>query len=127
MKEKTQGATSDAMTGSIIECVIKVHKALGPGFPKDIYRNALVIELKNAGLTVEPEKELTVQYDGQPVGKHRLDVLVEDRVILDVQTVDKLRPGDYARLRSYLRAAGLSVGLLLNFALEKSDFRRVET
>ena len=116
----------DKLTESIIQCVIKVHKALGPAYAESVYRNALVFELKRSGHRVESEKELAIQYEGQTVGSQKVDIVVDELVILTVMTVEKILPVHYARMRSYLRAAGLGVGLMLNFALERSDFRRVE-
>lgn len=117
---------SDKVTEAIIRCIIKVHKTLGPGFAKDVYRNAMMLELKNTSYTAEAQKEIVIDYEGQPVGSHKLDVVVDNSVILEVKTVEKLEPVHYAQVRSSLRATGLKVGLLINFALERSDFRRVE-
>ena len=116
----------EPLTAKIIDCIIKVHKVLGPGFPRSVYHNALDVELKAAGMTVESDKELPVMYQGQQVGTTTLDVVVDGQVILALLTVDQVDAAHYAQLRSYLRAAGLEVGLLVNFARERSDFRRVE-
>lgn len=86
-----------------------------------------MIELRKAGLAVEHEREIRVFYDGLEVGLHRLDIVVERRVIVELKTVDRLAPAHYAQVRSYLRATGLRLALLVNFALEKSDFRRIES
>jgi GxxExxY protein len=116
----------DKLTETIIECIIKVHQGLGPGFLESVYRNALLLELKRSRLVTEVEKEVIVRYHGEDVGRHRLDLLVEGKVILELKTVDALNPAHYAQLRSYLKATGLSIGLLVNFAKEKADFRRLE-
>ena len=121
-----EGASVDKLTGAIIRCITKVHKTLGPGYPESVYRNALVHELTLTGLKAEPEKELVISYEGQAVGRHKLDVVVDDLVILKLMTVEALGPVHYAQMRSYLRAAGLQVGLMINFALDRPDFRRVE-
>ena len=116
----------DKLTETIIECIIKVHQGLGPGFLESVYRNALLLELKRSRLVTEAEKEVIVRYHGEEVGRHRLDLLVEGKVILELKTVDELNPAHYAQLRSYLKATGLPIGLLVNFAKEKADFRRLE-
>ena len=124
--EKDSKLPDDKLTESIIQCVIKVHKTLGPGYAESVYRNALVAELTRSGHKVESEKELAIIYEGQTVGSHKVDIVVDGLVILTVMSVEKIMPVHYSRMRSYLRAAGLAVGLMLNFSLERSDFRRVE-
>jgi len=114
------------VTEEIILAVIKVHQTLGPGFLESIYQNALTLELRQQGLTVESEKEVVVYYNSKPVGKHRIDLLVAGRVIVELKTVEDLASIHYAQLRSYLKASGLRLGLLVNFARERADYRRVE-
>lgn len=114
------------ITERIIQAVIKVHQVLGPGFLEQVYHNAISLELYRQGLTAESEKEVTIYYEGEVVGCHRLDLVVEDRVIVELKTVEELAGIHYAQLRSYLRATKMRVGLLVNLAKEKADFRRVE-
>lgn len=116
---------TDTLTQRVIECIITVHQTLGPGFLESIYRNALVLELSKRGLLVEPEKEFPVFYNQQIVGRHRLDLVVEHQVILELKTVDELSHAHYAQVRSYLKATGIKVALLVNFSKSKADFRRV--
>lgn len=116
----------DELTGRVIQCIIHVHQTLGPGFVESVYRRALLIELGKQDLKTETEKAVVVYYDRQPVGKHRLDLLVEGRVIVELKTVDALSKAHYAQVRSYLRATRLSVALLVNFADDRADFRRIE-
>lgn len=116
----------DQLTKRVIGCVIRVHQELGPGFLESVYRRALVIELRQSGLAVQVEKEVAIYYKGELVGIHKLDLLVEDRLILELKTVEVLCRANYAQVRSYLKATGLQRALLVNFALEKADYRRVE-
>ena len=116
----------DPLTETIIRCVVEVHRALGPGFLESIYRNSLLIELRREGLAVETEKEVAVRYRGEEVGCHRLDFLVEGRVVVELKTGEDLSTAHYAQVRSYIKATGLRVGLLVNFSKARSDFRRVE-
>lgn len=113
------------LTSRIIACVIRVHQTLGPGFLENIYRRALLIELQTRGLVTEVEKEIIIYYDGCEVGRHRLDLVVERRVIIELKTVECLSRAHYAQIRSYLKASGLEPGLLINFASDQADFRRV--
>ena len=116
----------DLLTQTIIEGIIQVHQTLGPGFLESIYRRSMVIELTKRQLTTETEKEIYIYYDGQQVGRHRLDLLVEGSVIVELKTVEQLSRAHYAQIRSYLKATGKRVALLVNFAKEKADFRRIE-
>ena len=77
-------------------------------------------------MEIDTEKTVSIYYEGQIVGRHRLDLLIEREIIVEVKTVTALNNAHYAQVRSYLRAAGLKVGLLVNFSLEKADFRRIE-
>lgn len=115
-----------ALTEQIIGCIVKVHRTLGPGFLETIYRRALLPELRRSGLNVESEKEIAVFYEGEQVGTHRLDLLVENTVILELKAVSEFAAAHYEQVRSYLRATGAAVGLLVNFGRERSEFRRVD-
>lgn len=112
-------------TDAIIQAIIQVHRTLGPGFLESVYRKAMVVELRRRGLKVETEKTVPIYYEGVAVGEHRLDLLVADRVIVELKTVEELGKVHYAQLPSYLKATGLKTGLLVNFAKELADFRRV--
>lgn len=120
------GWEGDDLTRRIICCLIRVHRTLGPGFLESIYRNALVKELRKTGLKVGTEREVIVTYDGEEVGRYRLDVLVEGTVIIELKVVDALSRAHYAQVRAYLKATGLRTGLLVNFSKELADYRRVE-
>ena len=87
---------SDRLTEIVIESVISVHRTLGPGFLESTYRNALEIELLDRGMKVEREKEIDLFYKNKPVGRHRLDLVVEDAVILELKAVEALNKSHYA-------------------------------
>ncbi len=90
----------DTLTERIIWGIIQVHQTLGAGFLESVYRRALVSELRKQGLTTEVEHEVGVYYDGHEVGRHRLDLLVEGQVILELKTVESLSNAHYAQVRS---------------------------
>lgn len=115
----------DEVSGRIIESVIRVHRELGPGFNESIYQKALLVDFANVGLAFECEKVINILYRGINVGVHRLDLVVEGVVVLELKVVEQLSKAHYAQLKSYLHAANIEVGLLINFANEKADFRRV--
>jgi GxxExxY protein len=116
----------DQLTDRIIGCIINVHRTLGPGFPESIYKRALVLELPRNDLLVEAEKPYAVYYLGFEVGRHRVDLLVEGRVIVELKTVENLTRGHYAQVRSYLKATGLAIALLVNCDAARADIRRVQ-
>ena len=115
----------EALTARIIACAIAVHKTLGPGFLESFYETALAIELRRDGLQVEQQKPLPVEYRGILVGEHRLDLLVEGKIIVELKAISKLENIHFAIGRSYLKAAGLEHALLFNFATMPLTIKRV--
>lgn len=116
----------EELTGRIIGAAIEVHRQLGPGFLESIYENALFYELQNRGLKVMRQVEAPVIYAGTvEVGKHRLDLFVEDEVVVELKTVSEFEDIHFAIARSYLRATKKKHGLLLNFAKTTLDVKRV--
>ncbi len=103
------------LTGQIIKAAQDVHNTLGYGFLEKVYHNALLIELPKCGLLVESEKQITVEYDGQSVGEYFVDILVENKVILEIKAVKQINPDYEVQLVNYLKATNIDVGLLLNF------------
>ncbi len=103
------------MTGQIIKAAQNVHNTLGYGFLEKVYHKALLIELPKCGLLVESEKQITVEYDGQSVGEYFVDILVENKVILEIKAVKQINPDYEVQLVNYLKATKIDVGLLLNF------------
>jgi GxxExxY protein len=115
----------EELTGKIISAAIKVHTKLGPGFVESVYENALVVELGKMGLKVGQQVEVEIRYEGVQVGKHRLDLLVEDAIVVENKTVKNFEPIHFAVVRSYLKASGKDVGLLFNFAGVTLEAKRV--
>lgn len=104
------------ITGRVIGAAIDVHRALGPGLLESAYEACLAFELAQWGLKVEQQKPLPVVYKDVKLDcGYRLDLLVEDQVIVEVKAVDGLAPIHQAQLLSYLKLSGLEVGLLINF------------
>ena len=113
------------MSNQIIGAAIKVHKELGPGFLESIYEEALKVELSNNELDFASQMEVQIEYLGVPVGLHRLDLLVQNEIIVELKAVKELADIHFAQLRSYLKATGMKVGLLLNFSKPTLEVRRV--
>ena len=104
------------LTETIIGCAIKVHRVLGPGLLEKTYQVCLTHELQKAGLAVLTEVVLPVVYDGVRLeAGYRIDILVEDKVIVELITVERVLPIHEAQLISYLKLSGKRVGLLINF------------
>ncbi|HEX8915553.1 MAG TPA: GxxExxY protein [Humisphaera sp.] len=108
------------LTREIIGAAIEVHKEFGPGVLESTYERCLAHELALRGLTVRRQVELPVVYKGMALDcGYRLDLLVEDRVIVEVKAVEKLHPVHEAQLISYLKLSGKRVGLLINFHVKQ--------
>jgi len=113
------------LTNRIIAAAIRVHKELGPGFLESMYEEALAIEFAAAGLAFERQKLLPVLYREQLIGEHRLDLLVEEKIIIELKAISQLEKIHFAIVRSYLKASGLCDALLLNFAAATLVVKRV--
>jgi GxxExxY protein len=113
------------LSNQIIGAAIKVHKELGPGFLESIYEEALKVELSKNELDFASQMEVQIEYLGVPVGLHRLDLLVQNEVIVELKAVKELADIHFAQLRSYLKATGIKVGLLLNFSKPTLEVKRV--
>jgi len=113
------------LSEKIIGCCIRVHKALGPGFLEKIYEEALCLELTKAGLKYERQKLVTVVYDGKPLGEHRLDLVVEGLLVLELKATAGIDDIHLATSRSYLKATSLQLALVVNFARPTLDIKRV--
>ena len=115
----------DELTHTIIGASMEVHRALGPGFLESIYRKALLHELTVRGLSARTEVEIQVQYKNLIVGKHRLDILVESIVVVELKALNGIAPIHLAQVLSYLKAADVRIGLLINFGEDQLQFKRL--
>jgi GxxExxY protein len=109
------GHEFEALSGQVLEVAVAVHRALGPGFLESVYQKAMEVALRHRGLAFERQKDIHIFFEGEEVGLHRLDLIVEGQIIVELKAVKALDYVHYAQVRSYLRATGLRVGLLLNF------------
>jgi GxxExxY protein len=105
----------EALTSQIIKAFYDVYNTLGYGFLEKVYENALVLELQKAALHVVPQARIEVHYDGHVVGEYYADLLVEQKVIVEVKAARSLGDNHEAQLLNYLKATPYEVGLLLNF------------
>jgi GxxExxY protein len=109
----------------IMGAIFEVHKKLGQGFLESVYKKALLLELTGRGMKVDEEKPFALIYKGKKVGTHRLDLIVEDRVVVELKTVERFAPHHTAQLLSCLKASGRRLGILVNFSKAKVESRRV--
>ena len=122
---ETRHLVEAALSERIIGCCIKVHRNLGPGFLEKLYEEALGLELTKVGLSYERQKAVTILYDGKPIGEHRLDILVENRVVLELKAAKGIEDIHLATARSYLKATNLPLALVVNFAKPTLEIKRV--
>ncbi len=117
----------NVLTEKIIGCAIEVHRQLGPGLLESTYESALCVELADAGIEVQKQAVFPIVYKGREIGEYRLDLLIEDAVIVEIKSVERTDPIFEAQLLTYLRVTGKKVGLLINFnsRLLKQGIRRL--
>ncbi|MBP6671829.1 MAG: GxxExxY protein [Bacteroidetes bacterium] len=115
------------LTAKILQAYFTVYNILGYGFLEKVYENALFKELLKQGLMIEQQRNIKVYYDGAVVGDYYADLLIENRVIVEMKCVDHLCEEHEAQLLNYLRATTIEVGILLNFGKKPEIKRKVFT
>ena len=113
------------ITESIIASAIAVHRELGPGFLESIYEQALAVEFALRGIAFVRQKPIALFYRDHQIGEHRLDFVVEEKIVVELKAVESLEKVHFAIVRSYLKAVGLSDGLILNFSSMPLTVKRV--
>lgn len=115
----------EGLIKQVMNCAIAVRRYLGEGFVESIYQEALLIELKKIGIPTIKECSLKVYYkDGSVLGDFRVDILVDERLILELKAVQELCERHEIQLVNYLKASGINDGLLINFGGDKIAFKR---
>ena len=105
----------DRLSYDVIGAAMRVHSFFGDGYLEDVYKNALLVELKDLGFETKSEVAIPVDYKGVRVGDYRADIIVEDCLILELKAVTALNKRHEAQVVNYLTATGINDGLLLNF------------
>ena len=113
------------LTYKIRESVYEVYRTLGCGFLEKVYENALLEELKLGGIRVRAQVPIDICYKGKPVGQYFADILVDNSVILELKAQQQLDRIGEAQLLNYMRATGVGVGMLINFAFPKASIKRL--
>ena len=119
------GHEFEALSGQILEAAVAVHKALGPGFLESVYQKAMEVALRNRGIIVDYQKEVRIYFEEEEVGLHKLDLIVEGRIIVELKAVKNLDDIHFAQVKSYLKATRLHIGLLLNFNAPTLTIKRI--
>jgi GxxExxY protein len=110
----------DPLSNKLIGCALEVHKRLGPGLLESTYEKCLSYELKNAGIKHCLQKEIPVEYNGVILDcGYRIDLLVENNIIVELKSVDTVLPIHEAQLLTYMKLAGIKIGLLINFNVKR--------
>lgn len=128
MDRHEPAARADELANMVIGAAIEVHKHLGPGFPESVYRDSLVHELGIRGIAVTREALVEVVYKGKRVGQGRIDILVDNELIVELKTVEAIHDVHVAQVTSYLKATGKTLGLIINFktgAIRGTAIKRV--
>jgi GxxExxY protein len=108
-------AEINPLTQRIIGCAIEVHRVLGPGLLEQMYESAICLEFDEASLSYARQVRLPAYYKGRLLGEYRVDLIVDDRVLVEIKSVERMNPVFEAQLLTYLRLTGQRVGLILNF------------
>ena len=113
-----------SITDTILKVYYEVYNELGHGFLEKVYQNAMYFELKSLGYKVEAQKQIKVYFKKQLVGEYYSDLLVEDKVIVELKSTELLMNAHVAQIMNYLKATPIEVGILLNFG-EQPEFKRL--
>ena len=115
----------DQLTYAINGAVFEVSRILGPGFLEKVYENALLVELRQKGIKAQGQAPIRVTYKDTLVGDYIADIVVDDQVIVELKTVERLEKIHEAQLLNYLKATGFKVGLLVNFKSPRAQIKRL--
>ena len=126
MELRKSGKLQDEeLSQGIIGAAIDVHRSLGPGFLESFYEEALCIELDILGIPFERQKTIEITYRNQKIGEHRLDLLVDGKLVVELKAVKEIDPIHFTIVRSYVKAATASSGIILNFSTMPLTIKRV--
>jgi GxxExxY protein len=115
----------EELSGKIIGSAIEVHKTLGSGFIESVYHKAMKLELTDRNITFETEKHVKIFYKKTQIGEHRVDLVVNNEIVVELKAVNDISDSHEKQIISYLKATGLKVGLILNFSKSKVDIKRI--
>lgn len=117
--------SNNDLTGKIIALAINVHKKLGPGFVEKIYQRALYLDFKKNKFNFEREAKININYGGVNLGYEKVDFIVENKVIVELKAVSEIQDIHKAKMLSYLKASNCKIGLIINFAKQIIEIKRI--
>jgi GxxExxY protein len=115
----------EELSSKVIGAALAVHRELGPGFLESVYHSAMRVSLTHRAISFESQFPVDMTFEGVPVGRARIDLVIAGQIVLELKSVEQLHDIHFVQLRSYLRAAHLHLGLLLNFNSPTLTIRRV--
>ncbi len=123
--DQNQNILEKNLSDKIIGCAFKVYNVLGYGFLEKVYENSLAQELKANGILVEQQFAIAVYYNSQNVGEYKADLWVEKKIIIELKAEKYLNTQHLSQLLNYLKATNINLGYLVNFGIEKVEFKRL--
>ena len=123
--DETKNIVYKDLSYKVIELALKVHNELGCGFLEKVYENALMILLDREGIPAKQQAPTDVYFQNKVVGQYFADILVDNKLILELKTVDTIANVHKAQILNYLRATGIKLGLILNFAKPRLEYKRL--
>jgi GxxExxY protein len=115
----------EELSNKVIGAALAVHEELGPGFLESVYHCAMRVSLRHRDIPFESQLPLEINFEGSPVGRARIDLVIARQIVVELKSVDRFHDIHFAQLKSYLRAAHLHLGLLLNFNSPTLAIKRV--
>jgi GxxExxY protein len=119
------GHAFETLSGQVIQAAIAVHRELGPGFLESVYECAMKAAPRHRGIVYAAQREVTIFFEQEEVGVHRLDLVVGDQIVVELKAVKALEDLHFSQVKSYLKATRLGVGLLLNFNAPTLVIKRI--
>lgn len=113
------------LSNSIINSAIEVHKNLGSGFLEKVYEKALIYELNQKNIKIDIQKSIDVHYKNIVIGKFTPDLIVDDKIIIELKALSTIESTHISQVLNYLKATNMEVGILLNFGRERLEIKRV--
>jgi GxxExxY protein len=109
----------------IVAAALEVHKNLGPGFTENIYEAAFCRELSSRGVAFQRQLSVVIQYKGENIGRYQLDLLIDEKVVVELKAVSQIADHFEHQLHAYLKATGKKLGILLNFGKKSLEYKRI--
>ncbi|MGD0077280.1 MAG: GxxExxY protein [Sedimentisphaerales bacterium] len=121
----TNNIVHKELSYKIVGCAMEVHSQLGSGFLEKVYENALMVLFRKEGIAARQQTPIKVNFEGELVGEYYADILVDEKIILELKTADKIVDIHRAQILHYLTATGIKLGMILNFGSKSFEYERL--